>query len=112
MYRYDNYTDSFVRISGEPNTGTTSTKATVLADKAETVRKIELTEECIGKIADAFNRVADEIQLFREAFVANNISICDSCLNNPCNKKVMLGDRRIFECTLFEPRVEQTERSE
>ena len=49
-----------------------------------------------------------EIQWLREAIVAQNISICESCANNPCNKKAMLGDRRIYECTLYE-RAEQTE---
>lgn len=52
--------------------------------------------------------LVNELQLLREAFVANNMSICESCANNPCNKKAMLGDRRIYECTLYE-RAEQTE---
>lgn len=71
-------------------------------------RRIKEIRDNTARIADAFNRIADEIQLFREAFVANNMSICESCANNPCNKKAMLGDRRIYECTLYE-RAEQTE---
>ena len=71
-------------------------------------RRIKEIRDNTARIADAFNRIADEIQLFREAFVANNMSICESCANNPCNKKAMLGDRRIYECTLYE-RAKQTD---
>ena len=57
MYRYDNYTDSFVRIDGEPNTGSTTVRVGVpLKETAITVKKTELTDECIDKIADAVMR--------------------------------------------------------
>lgn len=57
MYRYDNYTDSFVRIDGEPNTGSTTVRVGVpLKETAITVKKVELTDECIDKIADAVVR--------------------------------------------------------
>ncbi len=54
MYQYDNYTDSFVRVDGEPNTGSTTVRVGVpLAETAVTVKKIELTDDSINKIADA-----------------------------------------------------------
>lgn len=57
MYRYDNYTDSFVRVDGEPNTGSTTVRVGVpLAETAVTVKKIELTDDSINKIADAVVR--------------------------------------------------------
>ena len=56
MYRYDNYTDSFVRIDGEPNTGSTTIRVGVPLKEAVTIKKVELTDECIEKIADAVVR--------------------------------------------------------
>lgn len=56
MYRYDNYTDSFVRIDGEPNTGSTTIRVGVPLKEMAIVKKVELTEECIDKIADAVVR--------------------------------------------------------
>ena len=56
MYRYDNYTDSFVRIDGEPNTGSTTVRVGVPLKEAVTIKKVELTDECIDKIADAVVR--------------------------------------------------------
>ena len=57
MYRYDNYTDSFVRINGEPNTGSTTVSIGVpLKEEAVIVEKVELTDDCINKIADAVVR--------------------------------------------------------
>ena len=53
MYRYDNYTDSFIRIDGEPNTGTTTVRAGVPLKESVIVQKTELTDECIDRIADA-----------------------------------------------------------
>lgn len=53
MYRYDNYTDSFIRIDGEPNTGSTTVRVGVPIKEAVIVEKTELTDECIDKIADA-----------------------------------------------------------
>ena len=54
MYRYDNYTDSFVRIDGEPNTGSTTVRVGVpLEETATIVKKVELTDECIDNITDA-----------------------------------------------------------
>ena len=52
MYRYDNYTDSFVRIDGEPNTVST----TVRVGESVLVQKTELTDECVDRIADAVVR--------------------------------------------------------
>ena len=52
-YRYDNYTDSFVRIDGEPNTGSTTVRVGVPLKEAVIIEKVELTDECIDKIADA-----------------------------------------------------------
>lgn len=60
MYRYDNYTDSFVRIDGEPNTGSTTVRVGVPLKEAVIVEKVELTDECIDKIAGAVvRRLAD-----------------------------------------------------
>lgn len=56
MYRYDNYTDSFVRIDGEPNTGSTTVRVGVPLKEAVIIEKVELTDECIDKIADAVAR--------------------------------------------------------
>ena len=56
MYRYDNYTDSFVRIDGEPNTGSTTVRVGVPLKEMAIVKKVELTDECIDKIADAVVR--------------------------------------------------------
>lgn len=56
MYRYDNYTDSFVRINGEPNTGSTTVRIGVPLKEAVVVHKTELTDECIDRIADAVVR--------------------------------------------------------
>ena len=56
MYRYDNYTDSFVRIDGEPNTGSTTVRVAVPLKEMAIVKKVELTDECIEKIADAVAR--------------------------------------------------------
>ena len=57
MYRYDNYTDSFVRIDGEPNTGSTTVRVGVpLKETAIIVKKVELTDECIDKIAEVVVR--------------------------------------------------------
>ena len=56
MYRYDNYTDSFVRIDGEPNTGSTTVRVGVPLKEAVIIKKVELTDECIDKIADAVVR--------------------------------------------------------
>ena len=56
MYRYDHYTDSFVRIDGEPNTGSTTVRVGVPLKEAVTIKKVELTDECIDKIADAVVR--------------------------------------------------------
>ena len=56
MYRYDNYTDSFIRIDGEPNTGTTTVRVGVPLKESVIVQKTELTDECVDKIADAVVR--------------------------------------------------------
>ena len=56
MYRYDNYTDSFIRIDGEPNTGTTTVRVGVPLKESVIVQKTELTDECIDRIADAVVR--------------------------------------------------------
>ena len=56
MYRYDNYTDSFIRIDREPNTGTTTVRVGVPLKESMIVQKTELTDECIDKIADAVVR--------------------------------------------------------
>lgn len=56
MYRYDNYTDSFVRIDGEPNTGSTTVRVGVPLKEAVIVEKVELTDDCINEIADAVLR--------------------------------------------------------
>ena len=56
MYRYDNYTDSFVRIDGEPNTGSTTVRVGVPLKEMAIIKKVELTDECIEKIADAVVR--------------------------------------------------------
>ena len=56
MYRYDNYTDSFVRIDGEPNTGSTTVRVGVPLKEMVIIKKVELTDECIHKIADAVVR--------------------------------------------------------
>ena len=56
MYRYDNYTDSFVRIDGEPNTGSTTVRVGVPLKEMAIVKKVELTDECIDKIADVVVR--------------------------------------------------------
>ena len=53
MYRYDNYTDSFIRIDGEPNTGSTTVRVGVPIKEAVIIEKTELTDECIDKIAEA-----------------------------------------------------------
>ena len=53
MYRYDNYTDSFIRIDGEPNTGSTTIRVGVPIKEAVIIKKTELTDECIDKIAEA-----------------------------------------------------------
>lgn len=60
MYRYDNYTDSFVRIDGEPNTGSTTVRVGVPLKEMAIVKKVELTDECIDKIADAVVRKLTE----------------------------------------------------
>ena len=56
MYKYDNYTDSFIRIDGEPNTGTTTVRVGVPLKESVIVQKTELTNECIDKIAEAVVR--------------------------------------------------------
>ena len=56
MYKYDNYTDSFIRIDGEPNTGTTTVRVGVPLKESAIVQKTELTDECIDRIADAVVR--------------------------------------------------------
>ena len=56
MYRYDNYTDSFVRIDNEPNTGSTTVRVGVPLKESMIVQKTELTDECIDRIADAVVR--------------------------------------------------------
>lgn len=56
MYRYDNYTDSFVRIDGEPNTGSTTVRVGVPLKESVLVQKTELTDECVDRIADAVVR--------------------------------------------------------
>ena len=63
MYRYDNYTDSFVRIDGEPNTGSTTVRVGVPLKEAVIVEKVELTNDCINEIADAVVRkLADRLK--------------------------------------------------
>lgn len=57
-------------------------------------------------IIKALRNLTMEVQLFREAFVANNRSICEDCVKNPCNKKVLLNGRRVVECSMFEPHID------
>ena len=56
MYRYDNYTDSFVRTDGEPNTGSATVRVGAPLKEMAIVEKVELTDDCINKIADAVVR--------------------------------------------------------
>ena len=57
MYRYDNYTDSFIRIDGEPNTGTTTVRISRPQDRADGKRgrvnmifKIGIVVSLIGAV--------------------------------------------------------------
>ena len=77
MYRYDNYTDSFVRIDGEPNTGSTTVRVGVpLKGTAVTIKKVELTDECIEKIADAVVRKLADRKTENCSEKPNN---CETC---------------------------------
>ena len=75
MYRYDNYTDSFVRIDGEPNTGSTTVKVGVPLKEMAIVKKVELTDECIDKIADAVVRKLADRKTENSSEKPNNSTI-------------------------------------
>ena len=69
MYRYDNYTDSFVRIDGEPNTGSTTVRVGVPLKEAIIIEKVELTDECIDKIAKAVvHKMIDDAVIAEDAY--------------------------------------------
>lgn len=93
MYRYDNYTDSFVRIDGEPNTGSTTVRVGVPLKEAVTIKKVELTDECIDKIADAVvrklaDRKTEPQQVTSKLATVENptVSACESTINQPNGK--------------------------
>ena len=89
MYRYDNYTDSFVRIDGEPNTGSTTVRVGVPLKEMAIVKKVELTDECIDKIADAVVRKLADRKTENSSEKPNN---CEDA-ENPS------GD--VWECGCF-----------
>lgn len=82
MYRYDNYTDSFVRIDGEPNTGSTTVRVGVPLKEVATIKKVELTDECIEKIADAVVRkLADRKTDCYMCKWLGKVDVCGRCRN-------------------------------
>lgn len=110
MYRYDNYTDSFVRIDGEPNTGSTTVRVGVpLKETAVTIKKVELTDECIDKIADAVVRkLADRKTepISHDDYVeTENDHLEARCLN--CNNAKTCKEKH-WEGCVYEPKDEKT----
>ena len=100
MYRYDNYTDSFIRIDGEPNTGTATVRVGVPLKESMIVQKTELTDECIDRIADAVVRKLADRKTENSSEKPNNCEhitedgvtcarypACDDCPDNPLNKE-------------------------
>ena len=92
MDRYDNYTDSFVRIDGEPNTGSTTVRVGVPLKEAVTIKKVELTDECIDKIVDAVvQKLVDRKTEPNSSEIPNNCEVknyCDDCLYaDTCDSK-------------------------
>ena len=122
MYRYDNYTDSFIRIDGEPNTGSTTVRVGVPLKEAVTIKKVELTDECIDKIADAVVRkLADRKTEPSNSEKPNNCEhitedgvtcakypACDDCLDNPLNK-VKGSERLVKGSEQTEPTISKME---
>ena len=98
MYRYDNYTDSFVRIDGEPNTGSTTVRVGVPLKEAVIIKKVELTDECIDKIADAVVRKLADHKTENSSEMPNNCKVknyCDDCLyRDTCDSKELF-----YACT-------------
>lgn len=108
MYRYDNYTDSFIRIDGEPNTGTTTVRVGAPLKESVIVQKTELTDECIDRIADAVVRKLADRKTEGSSEKPNNCEhitedgvtcakypACDDCIDNPLNK--VKGSERLVK---------------
>lgn len=83
MYRYDNYTDSFVRIDGEPNTGSTTVRVGVPLKEAVIIEKVELTDECIDKIADAVVQKFADRKTEPQTDI-HDLTDCDFCKDRNC----------------------------